>query len=292
MIKSMTGYGQARYENEQFSISAEVKTLNSKFLDTIFRLPKTLADKENELRNLLSERLERGKVNTTVELVRLSGNQGLVKINETLFQQYYSQLTGIAQKNNAEASEIFKIVLGFPEVVIHNPGDELGEEEWKLIKNVLIEAVNKCDEYRSQEGRELEKKLLDYISSIEMLLQEITDLDPQRIILLREKLQKSLEDLPAKIEADPNRFEQEIIYYIEKLDISEEKVRLKSHLSYFKETLQSADSNGKKLNFIAQEIGREINTIGAKAYHAQIQRLVVNMKDELEKIKEQVLNIL
>jgi uncharacterized protein (TIGR00255 family) len=288
----MTGYGQARYENEQFSISAEVKTLNSKFLDTIFRLPKTLADKENELRNLLSERLERGKVNTTIELVRLSGNQGLVKINETLFQQYYSQLTAIAQNNHADASEIFKIVLGFPEVVIHNPGDELGEEEWKLIKNVLIEAIDKCDEYRSQEGRELEKKLLYYISSIEMLLQEISDLDPQRIILLREKLQKSLEDLPAKIEADPNRFEQEIIYYIEKLDISEEKVRLKSHLSYFKETLQSADSNGKKLNFIAQEIGREINTIGAKAYHAQIQRLVVNMKDELEKIKEQVLNIL
>lgn len=288
----MTGYGQARYENDSITISAEVKTLNSKFLDTTFRLPKTLTDKENEIRNLLSEKLERGKVNTTIELVRLAGNQGQVKINEELFEQYYKQLNILAKKNEADPSEVFKIALGFPEVIVHNPLEEVADEEWKLVKSVFLEALEKCDQYRSQEGSQLEEKLLEYTNSIESLLNEVTELDPQRIVLLREKLHKSLEELPAKIESDPNRFEQELIYYIEKLDISEEKVRLQSHLSYFKETLHSPDSNGKKLNFIAQEIGREINTIGAKAYHAQIQRLVVNMKDELEKIKEQVLNIL
>jgi len=290
MIKSMTGYGRFILDDGKRNSTVEIKALNSKYLDVQIRLPKIFNEKEMELRNVISEYLVRGKISVTVEHVKLEADNLSVTINEPLFKSYFTSLKNLSTMVGATDQDLFKLALQYPDVQIQNQDDDKIEEEWQFLKEVAVEACKKCDAFRIKEGEGLYAKLLSYIDEIEVALQKIEELDPERLKNLREKIKKSLEDLKLE-DYDQNRFEQELVYYIEKLDISEEKVRLLSHTHYFKEVLDYPESNGKKLNFIAQEIGREINTIGSKASYAPIQKLVVGMKDELEKIKEQIQNI-
>lgn len=292
MIKSMTGYGIAVTETENFTITAEAKSLNSKYMDLSLRLPKGFQDKELEVRNLLTQVLERGKINFNVEVQRKGEVRPRVVINKELVKAYYKDLEATAAYIGITAEDIFKQALQMPEVMTSTVEVGSNEEEWLLIADTIKEAVKKCDLFRLDEGRVLEKKLSDYIGQISRLLDEVEKNDPQRIAAMRERIRERIKEFLAEGQFDENRFEQELIYYIEKLDINEEKVRLKAHLQYFLETMRSKDANGKKLGFIAQEIGREINTIGSKANDAGIQRFVIGMKEELEKIKEQSLNIL
>ncbi len=291
MIKSMTGFGHARLEDGVRFISIEVKTLNSKFVDSMIRLPKNFNSKEPEIKNLITEKLERGKIALTIEYTRLDDGSQPVEFNEGLFLSYYRQLSHLAEKVEANKEDIFRLAIGYPDVQIQKIDDEKLEEEWKEISKVLMDALHKCDEFRINEGKDLMSKFFAYLENIESGLKEVEAHDPLRLEELKIRLRKSLDDLKLNGEVDQNRFEQELIYYIEKLDISEEKVRLKSHIDHFREVLDSKTSQGKKLNFISQEIGREINTLGSKANYAPIQKIVVGMKDELEKIKEQIQNI-
>jgi len=292
MNKSMTGYGQARFEDEHYTISAEIKTLNSKFLDVGIRIPKTFNDKEIQIRNLVSKKLERGKVSLIFEYSNKGDSSARVNINEHLFKEYYEKLKELSDDVKSDSADLFKMAVQFPEVIETIEDDSGKEDEWKLIFSIITKAIDNCDEFRIKEGAVLTENLNTYINSIEANLEEIKILDPQRVERIRARLNDNLKDFAKREELDINRLEQEIIYYIEKLDISEEKVRLTSHLDYFVEILNGEKSMGKKMNFISQEIGREINTIGSKSNDAAMQKLVVNMKEELEKIKEQVLNIL
>lgn len=292
MNKSMTGYGQARYEDEHYVISAEVKTLNSKFLDVGVRIPKAFNDKEIQIRNLISEKLERGKVSLIFEYSKKGDDSAKVHINEHLFKAYYEKLKTLSDGVESNSADIFKMAVQFPEVIETIEDDSGREDEWKYIYSVINEAIDNCDEFRKKEGAVLTENLNTYINTIRTNLEEIKVLDPLRVDRIKSRLNGNLREFAQREELDVNRLEQEIIYYIEKLDISEEKVRLASHLDYFSEILNSKKSMGKKMNFISQEIGREINTIGSKSNDATMQKLVVNMKEELEKIKEQVLNIL
>ena len=292
MNKSMTGYGEARHEDDQYSVRVEIKALNSKFLDVSARIPKSFNDKELLIRNLISERLVRGKVSLVFEYANKGESLAKVKINKGLFHDYYNKLKELSDGVESNSSDIFKMAVQFPDVIESSEDDADLEKEWSVILPVINEAINKCDEFRVKEGTVLTKNLIEYVESIRSYLGEIELLDPQRLERIKKRLNDNLKDFAAKEELDENRLEQEIIYYIEKLDISEEKVRLQSHLDYFSEIVNSENSMGKKMNFISQEIGREINTIGSKSNDAAIQKLVINMKEELEKIKEQVLNIL
>ncbi len=287
----MTGFGMAKLEDQQRRINIEVKTLNSKFLDVNIRLPKFFSSKEADIKNLITEVLVRGKVALNIEYARIGEDSAPIEFNKSLFKTYYHQLTELANEVESTSNDLFKIALTFPDVQLQNYDENVLEEEWLVLKEVLGNALSKCNEFRVIEGKELEGKFIDYLNNIESYLTEVETHDPKRISELRERIRKSLDDLKLNGEIDKNRFEQELIYYIEKLDICEEKVRLKSHLDYFKEVINANTSQGKKLNFISQEIGREINTLGSKANYAPIQKLVVNMKDELEKIKEQLQNI-
>ncbi len=291
MINSMTGYGQASREDEQSKISVEIKTLNSKFLDVSVRLPKILSEKEIEIRNIISEKLQRGKISLVVEYIHKKGADTVMTINTDLFKIYYHQLQQLAEDVQAPVHDIFRMALQYPEVVIPLEDHSEKEKEWEIVLEVLMNAIAKCAEFRQREGMELGKKLKNYIMEIQTQLASIAGLEQQRVDRIRERLKTNLKEFVGKEGIDANRLEQEIIFYIEKLDISEEKVRLKTHLDHFIEILQSDASNGKKLSFISQEIGREINTIGSKANDADIQRLVINMKEELEKIKEQTMNV-
>ena len=288
----MTGYGQARFEDENYLITAEIKTLNSKFLDVSMRIPKGFNDKEIQIRNLISEKLERGKVSLTFDYSNKGDASAKVHINEPLFKEYYENLKALSDGVESNSGDIFKMAVQFPEVIETIEDDSAKEQEWKLIFKAIHEAVDHCDEFRIKEGTVLTENLNSYIQAIKTYLEEIKKLDPLRVERIKSRLDNNLKDFAKREELDVNRLEQELIYYIEKLDISEEKVRLASHLDYFTEILNSKKSMGKKLNFISQEIGREINTIGSKSNDAVMQKLVVNMKEELEKIKEQVLNIL
>ena len=292
MNKSMTGYGQARYEDENYSISVEVKTLNSKFLDVGVRMPKSFNDKEILVRNLISEKLERGKVSLILEYSNKEDTTVRVNINEQLFKEYYEKLKTLSEVVESASHDLFKMAVQFPEVIKTIEDDSNNEKEWKVIFSTLKKAVDNCNDFREKEGAVLSINIKTYIQSIENNLNEIVKLDPLRVERIRSRLNGNLKEFANREELDVNRLEQELIYYIEKLDISEEKVRLASHLNYFLEILTNEKSLGKKMNFIAQEIGREINTIGSKSNDAAMQKLVVNMKEELEKIKEQVLNIL
>jgi uncharacterized protein (TIGR00255 family) len=292
MNKSMTGYGQARYEDDHYSISAEVKSLNSKFLDVAIRIPKSFSDKEILLRNLIGEKLIRGKISLMLEYSNKQDNSAKVKINEPLFKEYYSKLKTLSDSVESKSSDLFKMAVHFPDVIETIEDDANKEEEWNIIFSVLKEAINNCNDYREKEGAVLSENIETYVQSIGENLEEIMKLDPIRIERIKSRLNNNLSEVVQREELDVNRLEQELIYYIEKLDISEEKVRLTSHLDYFMEILTNKNSMGKKMNFIGQEIGREINTIGSKSNDAAMQKLVVNMKEELEKIKEQVLNIL
>ncbi|MCK5280462.1 MAG: YicC family protein [Cyclobacteriaceae bacterium] len=292
MNKSMTGYGHARYEDENFSISVEVRTLNSKFLDVAVRIPKSYNDKEISVRNLISEKLQRGKVSLILEFSNKKETVSKVSINERLFRAYYDELKALSDNVESNSVDLFKMAVQFPEVIQTIEDDSAHEKEWEMIIPVVKKAIDNCNDFREKEGAVLSENLKTYIRDIENNLEKIKELDPVRVERIKSRLNENLKEFAKREELDVNRLEQELIYYIEKLDISEEKVRLASHLNYFSEILNSKKSMGKKMNFIAQEIGREVNTIGSKSNDAAMQKLVVNMKEELEKIKEQILNIL
>ena len=290
MTKSMTGYGLAQTENQTHSIQAELKTLNSKFLDLSLRLPKELSAFEYQIRDLLSKGLVRGKASFSMEMTLKEGVKSSV-YNAIAFEELFAELKAVAKDKNVNESDVFNSVMKMPEV-LQQSGKTIDVSDHSFVLNLVKEAIKKCNDFRTQEGDSLEKALLESISAIDTKMQEIKELEPMRAETIRARLSGNIQEIIDADKIDENRFEQELIYYLEKLDISEELVRLSNHLVYFNETLASPESQGKKLGFIGQEIGREINTIGSKANNASIQRLVVEMKDELEKIKEQVLNIL
>jgi uncharacterized protein (TIGR00255 family) len=292
MIKSMTGFGQSTSDDGLAQISSEVKTLNSKFLDLNLRLPKSFADREIEVRNLISEKLERGKVSITIEYQPYAEKEIKQSYNQSLFTAYYNELKKLADSVGSSHDRIFDIALNSPEVIQNKFSDEDTSQQWAKVKQTIQDALKKCDAFRIAEGKVLDKMLRDCIEVIRTQLVKITELDPRRVQRIRERLKGNVVTFFGEEGYDTNRLEQEIIFYIEKLDINEEKVRLKSHLDYFLEMLDEQQSNGKKLAFISQEIGREINTIGSKANDAEIQKHVVLMKEELEKIKEQLGNVL
>ena len=292
MIKSMTGYGVAQLENDTLSITAEVKTLNAKYLDTVIKLPKVFFDKEVEIKKTASEKLERGKIAITVSYERKDSEVARVTFNQKLLKSYYEELKSIASDLDANQDDILKMVIDFPEVIRTEESRDKLQNDWNKVRDVILQAIVKCEEFRAAEGATLKKMLVVYVDKIETYLSKVEKLDPNRTESIKKRLQKHMDEISSNDKFDPNRFEQEMVYYIEKLDISEEKVRLRSHLNYFLEILSEGESQGKKLSFLSQEMGREINTIGSKANDADIQKLVVGMKDELEKIKEQLQNVL
>ena len=291
MQYSMTGYGRSERKTQQFLIKCEVKTLNSKFLDFSPRLPKELSSRETTIRNLVTDKMKRGKIMLSLELEVDTNETSQIQVDERLFKTYYDKFKSLSESVKDTESNLVKMAIEAPEVIKQY---ELSEEEipWEEVENCLIDALDECNKFRNQEGEVLSKKLNEYVEGIQEGLDRIGEADKIRDENIRSKIQKSLDDIRDKVKVDENRFEQELIFYLERLDISEEKVRLKQHLNYFNETITTQENAGKKLGFISQEIGREINTIGSKANDADIQRTVVNMKDGLEKIKEQVLNLL
>jgi len=285
MIQSMTGYGKSVVQLPTKKITVEIKSLNSKSLDLNARTPSAYREKELEIRNMLSKSLERGKVDFNL-YVEVTGEETNTVINEAVVKQYMKQLGNIV---NADDAELLKLAMRMPDT-LKTEREEIDETEFTHILDAVNEALVAINEYRSDEGAVLLKDFVDRIENIDSLLKQVMQIDPDRMANVKERLHKAVSDLKEKV--DENRFEQELIYYLEKYDITEEHVRLQNHLNYFKEAIHSDDSNGKKLGFITQEIGREINTIGSKANFAAMQQLVVQMKDELEKIKEQALNVL
>ncbi len=292
MIKSMTGFGQASADDGQTKLYIEAKSLNSKFLDLNLRLPKMFSDKEMEVRNLISEILERGKVSVSIEYEKEANGEIRQAYNETLFLAYYAELKKLADRVYAPYDNLFTLALNSPDVIQNNQKEEASEETWIKVKALLSGVLKQCDQFRLDEGKVLEKMLRDCCASIESSLEKIKELDPKRVARVRERLKSNITSFFGEEGFDANRLEQEIIFYVEKLDINEEKVRLKSHLDYFLKAIKEPQSNGKKLAFITQEIGREINTIGSKSNDAEMQQHVVIMKEELEKIKEQLNNVL
>lgn len=295
MLKSMTGYGISTIENTSLNVTVEIKTLNSKFLDIYCRIPRNYSEREIEIRNLLTQSLERGKVELTLTTQPVGKTVASTTVNRPLVKAYFNDLIETSRELEMEAdqTELFRLALQLPNAYHAETVDEQTKgQDWDQIKETVLDAISKCNLFREQEGKMTGDKLSEYIQTISSLLTEVLEQDKLRIPAVRERLEKQVRELLSDDNFDPNRFEQELIYYIEKFDISEEKIRLQNHLNYFIETLHTPESNGKKLNFISQEIGREINTIGSKANDASIQRLVVRMKDELEKIKEQTLNII
>ena len=291
MIKSMTGYGKSVAETPQKKITIEIKSLNSKQFDLNARLPWLYKEKETEIRNLISQRLDRGKIDLNISFDSME-SEAVPVINKSVVKNYYNQIKEIAGELGIESEgELLSTILKFPDA-LKTEKPELQEEEWNLVMEKLNESVDQLDIYRSEEGKSIEKDLKACIERIIGFLDEIRNFEGERIVRIREKLNSSLLENFARENIDQNRFEQELIFYLEKLDINEEKVRLRNHCEYFIEKIASPPPNGKILNFISQEIGREINTIGSKANDAGIQKIVVQMKDELEKIKEQLLNIL
>lgn len=289
----MTGFGQAQFDDGQLQINVEVRSLNSKFLDLNLRLPKSFSDKELDVRNLISEKLERGKLSISIECQRSGQTQVKQTYNEDLFLAYYNQLKKLADKVIAPSYDnIFITALNSPDVIQSTLTEDTSEEDWKKVKELLTTALIQCDAFRKTEGRSLELKLSEYIRSIQQSLTTVEAMDPKRIEKIRQRIKGNIVSFFGEEGYDTNRLEQEIIFYIEKLDIHEERVRLKTHLDYFLQILSEPQSNGKKLAFLSQEIGREINTIGSKANDAEIQKSVVLMKEELEKIKEQLNNVL
>ncbi|VXB58335.1 YicC/YloC family endoribonuclease [Maribacter litoralis] len=285
MIQSMTGFGKHVVQLPNKKITVEIKSLNSKSIDLNARMPSSYREKELELRKLVANSLLRGKVDFNL-YVELTGNETSTQVNEIAVKQYMDQLKNIASGDDLR---LLEMALRFPDAM-KTDKEDIDEEEYKAIKEALVGALKEINEFRSEEGSVLEKDFLARIASLKKLLEEVIAIDPDRQATIRERLEKAVQDIKADVDA--NRFEQELIYYLEKYDITEEKVRLANHLDYFSKTLRSDDSNGKKLGFISQEIGREINTIGSKANFAPMQQIVVQMKDELEKIKEQMLNVL
>ena len=289
MIKSMTGFGKATLELGDKKIQVEIRSLNSKGADISLRLSSAIRNYELDIRNDLAKQLERGKIDLSV-YIESNEAQTPVDINIDLAKAYHAQLKKLAEALNEPVTDALQQVLKFPEV-LKNEKKEADENEWPQIKACIQEAVAQLQKFREVEGESLFHDFKERLNHIHACLEQIKTLDQNRILTIKERIRNNIEELIGKSKIDENRFEQELIFYIEKLDINEEKVRLKTHLDYFIETCKD-NSPGRKLNFIAQEIGREINTIGSKANDAAIQKLVVQMKDELEKIKEQANNVL
>ncbi|TYA60203.1 YicC/YloC family endoribonuclease [Formosa maritima] len=285
MIHSMTGYGKSVLQLPTKKITIEIKSLNSKNLDLNARMPSIYREKELSLRKLIANELERGKIDFSI-YVEMTGEETTTQLNKSVVKQYIKQLKEVV---DGDETELLKMAVRFPDA-LNTERDDIDEDEWKSILSEVNVALKNIDTYRLDEGKALEADFRIRLKNIEVLLEQVIELDPERINGVRERLRKGVEELKEKV--DENRFEQELMFYIEKFDITEEKVRLKNHLDYFNSALSSDDSNGKKLGFIGQEIGREINTIGSKSNYAPMQKLVVQMKDELEKIKEQLLNVL
>ena len=286
MIKSMTGFGKASIETGEKTITAEIRSLNSKSADINLRMPGSLRNYELELRNELSRLLERGKIDLSLSIESKKA-EAPVEINLPLALAYYQQMKKLAEELISDAVQQ---VMKFPDV-LKSERRETDEKEWEQIRACITKAVEQLNKFRETEGQSLITDFETRLKKIDAALEEIKLLDVQRLQGIKDRIKNNLAEVIGKEKIDQNRFEQELIYYIEKLDINEEKVRLKTHLDYFMETCKEA-SPGRKLNFISQEIGREINTIGSKANDAQMQKLVVQMKDELEKIKEQSSNVL
>ena len=283
----MTGFGKSVIQLPGKKITIEIKSLNSKSLDLNARIPSTYREKELHIRNLVAKSLERGKVDVGL-YVESTGEATNTKVNEGVVKEYMSQLQTVTS-SGVEDVELLKMAVRLPDA-LKVEREELDENEYKAILDNLTSALSEINIYRADEGSSLKNEFELRISNLQRLLDEVITMDVDRLDSVKVRLEKAVTDL--KVELDENRFEQELIYYLEKYDITEEKVRLKNHLDYFTEALNSESSNGKKLGFIGQEIGREINTIGSKSNYAPMQQLVVQMKDELEKVKEQVLNVL
>lgn len=293
MIKSMTGFGNAGFENDNLVIQVEVRTLNSKFLDLSIRNPRQFNDKELEIRTLVQSILDRGKVSVSIDFQTKGSVEMPVDINEELFTLFYNKYKNLAEAVKADNEGIFKLALQSQNVITQGSREDRdNDEDWAAIKNVLTEALTKCDRFRQDEGNSLEGKLQDNIDNISSGLAHIQANEGDRKLRIKQKIRNHFNEWLDENSFDANRFEQELIYYFEKLDITEELVRLKTHLDYFTKCLKEETSQGKKLGFIGQEIGREINTIGSKANDAEMQKHVILMKDELEKIKEQSLNVI
>lgn len=281
----MTGYGKSVLQLPTKKISIELKSLNSKSLDLNARMPSMYRAKELGIRKLIANHLVRGKVDFSL-FVEITGEDTSSKINQTVVKEYIKQLKEVV---DGDATELLKMAIRMPDAIT-TERDDIDEDEWTLISTEINKAIANIVEYRKDEGATLNQDFTERVATLKRLLEEVIAIDPERIDGVRARLEKGVSDLKEKV--DENRFEQELVYYIEKFDITEEKVRLDNHLEYFIKTLNSDDSNGKKLGFISQEMGREINTIGSKSNYAPMQKLVVQMKDELEKIKEQLLNVL
>jgi uncharacterized protein (TIGR00255 family) len=285
MIYSMTGYGKSVLQLPTKKVTVELKSLNSKSLDLNARMPSIYREKELSIRKLLADKLERGKIDFSI-YVEATAEDTSTQINTPVVKQYIEQLRQVV---DGDEIELLKMAVRFPDA-LNTVREEIDENEWHIIQNEINTAVEDLSSHRLDEGKVLEQDFNKRVAIIDDLLEQVIAMDPERIEGVRERLLKGVEELKDKY--DENRFEQELVYYIEKFDITEEKVRLKNHLNYFIESINSKDSNGKKLGFISQEMGREINTIGSKSNYSPMQQLVVQMKDELEKIKEQLLNVL
>ena len=288
MIQSMTGYGKSVLQLPTKKVTIEIKSLNSKNLDLNVRIPSYYKEKELDVRKKLASTLVRGKVDFSI-FVEMTADETSTTINHGVVKQYIQQLRNIVQTGSSDDLALLKMAVTMPDA-LKTEREELDENEWNLINQNIDEALKEIVQYRVDEAASLEIDFKERIANIEKYLDEVKTLDAERIENVKIRLQKAIEDL--KVDTDENRFEQELIYYLEKLDINEEKVRLANHLDYFLQTLASEDSNGKKLGFIVQEMGREINTTGSKANYAPMQKAVIQMKNELEQIKEQILNVL
>ncbi|MBP4141313.1 YicC family protein [Flavobacterium sp. I-SCBP12n] len=286
MIQSMTGFGKASLQLPSKKITVEVKSLNSKGLDLNVRMPSLYREMELGLRNQIALKLERGKVDFSV-FIESTAEQTSTKVNVPIVKGYINQLREVY--SDADETELMKMAIRMPDTM-KIERDEIDENDWVQIQTVIEEALQNILTFRKDEGMSLEKEFQLRIGNIRQYMTDALALDPERVQAIKDRLQTAIAEL--KVNVDENRFEQELIYYLEKLDITEEKVRLTNHLDYFLETINGTEANGRKLGFITQEMGREINTMGSKSNHAQMQKLVVQMKDELEKIKEQVLNVL
>jgi uncharacterized protein (TIGR00255 family) len=295
MITSMTGYGKAIIELPGKNLTIEIKSLNSKQLDISMKLPGAFREKEPEIRTLISQKLERGKIDLFIS-TEVTGDVMNYSVNKALAKKYWQEIKELSDElNEKEEGSLLRILLNMPDV-LHTSKEEIKEEDWVKLRDGIEQTLNQVNEFRTQEGGILENDIRSRVSEIRKLLASVEPFEKSRIEEVRARLQKGFQELSKNESftgtADPNRFEQELIYYIERLDITEEKVRLEKHCDYFFETLKEPVSQGKKLGFITQEMGREINTTGSKANHAEIQKIVIQMKDELEKVKEQLLNIL
>lgn len=292
MIQSMTGYGKATAELSDKKINVEIKSLNSKAMDLSVRVAPVYREKEMEIRNEIARVLERGKVDFSLWIEKKEGAEAINPINEELIKGYYNELRQISTRLQIpEPADWIQTLLRMPDVMTKTETQVLTNEEWAEVYPVIQQAIGQLVDFRKQEGAALEKKFREKIDNIHRLLDAVVPYEKERVERVKERITDALEKTMS-VDYDKNRLEQELIYYIEKLDINEEKQRLSNHLKYFISTLESGNGQGKKLGFIAQEMGREINTLGSKSNHAEMQKIVVQMKDELEQIKEQVLNVM